>query len=169
MLSPKDTGICCVQPELSSGEVDELAERSGVEARHGGRDWPRRSASMPPPPAVEPARPSSRSFGALTWVLRAAFAAAVMALIGILAFYLIDRDRVQTETRQAGEITQVDVRDARQKIREASALVVEEACEKLRIDYEVWKDYLDKKTRRKLKGLMARCPPTPTIEVDARQ
>ena len=59
------------------------------------------------------------------------------------------------------------LRDMRKKAREASKLAVAEGCTGLSADYEVWEDYLDKKTRRKLKALIAKCNDEGEAQVSA--
>jgi len=93
---------------------------------------------------------------------RLVLAAATVAVIGFVAFTFI-------ETKQNGQGTAVEPmrepaagdaetrRDARKKARAAVKQAVDEECPELRADFAVWEDYLDKKTRRKLQALIAKC------------
>lgn len=87
-----------------------------------------------------------------------------MAVILLGAYYAVDRDQARREPEKArqAEVERIDtsrpsLQDMRKKMRAASRLTAEEGCARLREDFDAWDDYLDKKTRRKLKGLIAKC------------
>ena len=100
--------------------------------------------------------------------LRAIFAAATIALVCLGGYYLIERNRA----REAPAVESTDAsvesrRDVRKKARAASKLAVAEGCTGLSADYQVWEDYLDKKTRRKLKALVEKCNDEAEAQVSA--
>jgi hypothetical protein len=106
-------------------------------------------------------------------ILRLVFAAATIAVIGFGAYYFIERDR---DPQEAAAATPVEApadpdlaarRDMRKKARAAAKLATGEGCTQLRADYEVWEDYLDKKTRQKLKALIAKCDKASETQVSA--
>lgn len=87
-----------------------------------------------------------------------------MAVILLGTYYVVDRDQARREPEKAqrAEVERIDssrpaLREMRKKMREASRLAAEEGCARLREDFDAWDDYLDKKTRRKLKPLIAKC------------
>jgi hypothetical protein len=94
-------------------------------------------------------------------ILRLALAAAIVAVIGLVAYNFIGRDEArEAPVEPMSELVDPSpesVRDARKKARAAAKLAVQEGCPELRADYEVWDDYLDKKARRKLKALVEKC------------
>ncbi len=111
--------------------------------------------------------------------LRALFAAATIAVIGLGGFYLIERKQareapaaettepISPEAMAATAMSPEALRDAQKKARESAKLAVRNGCTALRADYEVWDDYLDKKTRRKLKALIAKCDKDGEAQVSA--
>lgn len=104
-------------------------------------------------------------------ILRLALAAAIVAVIGFGAYTLIGRDEAREVAVEAMsesvDPSPESVRDARKKARAAARLAVREGCPELRADYEVWDDYLDKKTRRKLKALVEKCDKEGEAQVSA--
>jgi cell division protein FtsB len=135
-----------------------VADGSGAERRYGGVDWLRTPASSSAPVAARQHRPSSLSPRAVTArLLQVIVAAATVAVVGIVAFYLIERDQMRREAIETIEVTRDDVRDERKKLKERAQNAADEACSRLVEDYDTWDDYLDKQTRRKLKNLMAKC------------
>lgn len=159
LLSPASPGMSREPPEgfpaVSSGWMVRVADGSGSERRSGGIDWLRTPASSGLVPPASRARPYSRS--AAVWLLQAIVAAATVAVICIVSFYLIERDQMRREAIETIEVTRDDVRDARKKLKERAENAADEACARLAEDYDTWDDYLDKQTRRKLKTLMAKC------------
>lgn len=106
--------------------------------------------------------------------LRPLFAVATIALILLGAYYLIEKDRVRREQEQVQQAAIVPIdasratrQDMRKRMREASRLAAEEGCIRLREDFGVWEAYFDKKTRRKLKALIASCDTTNGNHVSA--
>jgi cell division protein FtsB len=90
-------------------------------------------------------------------------ATSIVALL-IGAYYFIERDQARVEQDQARQATiesinagRAALQDMRKKLRDAPRQTVEESCARLREDFDVWDDYLDKKSRRKLKGLIDKC------------
>jgi hypothetical protein len=108
-------------------------------------------------------------------LVRLFIAAALIAVIGFGAYQLTEP---QTGPQQAAAAIPVEaadpadpdlatMRDLRKKARAAAKFAGGEGCTQLRADYEVWEDYLDKKTRQKLKALIAKCDKAGDAQVSA--
>lgn len=100
----------------------------------------------------------------MTVALRTILLATSMVALMIGAYYLIERDRARVEQDQARQAAiqsvnagRAALQDMRKALRDAPRQAVEESCARLREDFDVWDDYLDKKSRRKLKGLIDKC------------
>jgi hypothetical protein len=99
--------------------------------------------------------------------LQVFFAAATGAVILLGAYFAIERDQVRRAAIAEIDASREALRDERKKARKTSRLAVEEGCIRLSADFEVWESYLDKHTRRKLKGLIAKCDKKGEAEVNA--
>ena len=106
-------------------------------------------------------------------ILRLVFAAATIAVIAFGLYFFIERDQglqeaAATTPLEAGaDSDAAAIREMRKKARAAAKFASGEGCIQLRADYEVWEDYLDKKTRQKLKALIAKCDQAAEAQVSA--
>lgn len=103
----------------------------------------------------------------MIWALRSLFAVATFAVIVLLGYYLVERDQAQRAATASVDASRDALRHGRKEPQKVSRQVIDEACTRLRADFEVWEHYLDKRTKKKLKNLIAECHERGETQVSA--